>query len=69
MTPVERVRMEEMFVQIATDAIVLLHPQSAWLAKHGRIGNTGLTDAALEAAVERLGVWLDEQRTTPTGQG
>lgn len=59
--------MEEMFVQLAAEAIGLRHPQAAWLVKHGHFLNTGLTDTALEAAVERLGVWLDEQRTAGHG--
>jgi hypothetical protein len=61
MTPVERVQMEEMFVQVAADAILLRHPQSVWLAQHACIGHIRLTDTSLEAAVERLGVWLAEQ--------
>jgi hypothetical protein len=64
---VERVRMEETFVQLAADAIGHRHPQADWLAGHGRFGDTGLTDRALEAAVERLGAWLASRRDP--GQG
>jgi hypothetical protein len=60
--------MEEMFVQVAAEAIILRHPQSVWLAKHARIGHIRLTDTSLEAAVERLGVWLAERQERPTGQ-
>lgn len=59
--------MEEMFVQLAADAIQRRHPQAVWLVKHGHIGRTGLSDRALEAAVERLGVWLDDQRVAGNG--
>lgn len=60
MNKVERVFMELHFVQLAADAIQRRHPQADWLVRHAHFGDTGLTDRALEAAVERLGVWLTE---------
>jgi hypothetical protein len=65
MNKVERVHAEERFVQLAADCIRLLHPSSAWLARRGRIGQTGLTDRALAEAIKRLETWISEQ----TGQG
>lgn len=61
----ERVRMEEMFLQVAADAIQRRHPQASWIAAHSRGLPIPLSDAALEAAVERLGVWLAEQPPLP----
>ena len=61
-----RYLLEEVFVQLAADAIQRQHPQADWLAKHGQAGHTGLTDRALEAAVERLGAWLSQH---PPEQG
>jgi hypothetical protein len=65
MSTFRRYMLEEEFVQLAADAIQQQHPQAVWLAKHGKIGETGLTDRALEAAVERLRTWT----ATPSGQG
>lgn len=59
MNRVERVYMELQFVQLAADAIQRQHPQAVWLVEHGHFQNTGLTDRALEAAVERLSGWLE----------
>ena len=69
MNHVERFHLEVMFVAVAAEAIQRRHPASDWLVERGHVGHTGLTDRALEAAVERLGVWLDEQREPPTGTG
>lgn len=61
MNRIERIVVEEAFVQLAADAIERQHPAADWLVLHGRIGQTGLTDAAIAAAVERLQAWLREQ--------
>jgi hypothetical protein len=65
MDRVERVQMEEMWLQVATDAICHRHPHAQWIADHSRGLPIPLTDAALEAAVERIGVWLAEQPPLP----
>jgi hypothetical protein len=57
---VERLEMEEMFVQLAADAIQRRHPQADWLVTRANIGRIRMSDAALEAACERLGIWLVE---------
>jgi hypothetical protein len=64
-TRMERLRMEEMFLQVAADAIQRCHPQAPWIVAHSRGLPIPLTDAALEAAVERLGVWLADQAEVP----
>lgn len=56
---------ERKFVGLVGEAIFRRHPQAVWLAEHGHVGRTGLTDRALEAAIERLEAWLADQ----TGQG
>lgn len=58
MSAFQRHMLEEQFVQLAADAIERQHPHADWLVAHGHVGNTGLTQRALEAAVERLGAWL-----------
>lgn len=65
----ERMRAEEMFVTLATECLQARHPAGAWLVKHGHVGNVGMTDTALEAAIERLGVWLSERPEQAVGQG
>lgn len=62
---VQRVYAEERFVSLSGEAICRRHPEAAWLAQHAYIGRTGLTDRALEAAIERLLAWLDEHPATP----
>lgn len=62
---VERVQMEEMWLQVATDAICHRHPHAQWIADHSRSLPIPLSNAALEAAVERIGVWLADQPTLP----
>lgn len=58
MNRIERLHAEERLVQLAADAIQRRHPQASWLVEHGRIGQTGLTERALEGAIERLEAWL-----------
>lgn len=59
---------EEMFVQLAADAIVRRHPQAVWLAEHGHEGNVRLSDATLDEAIKKLEAWITEHdRTTGTG--
>jgi hypothetical protein len=65
MTPLERVHAEEMFAQLAADAIQRRHPQAVWLAEKGRGRPIPLKDDALEAACERLAIWLAEQPDLP----
>ena len=69
MSAFRRYMLEEQFVQLAADAIERQHPQSDWLVAHGYVGNTGLTERALEAAVERLGTWLADHERTAAGTG
>ena len=69
MTPLERVYAEERWVQLAADAIQRRHPNADWIARHGQLYATGLTDAALEAANERLTAWLETNKTPATGLG
>ena len=61
MRPLERVHAEELFAQLAADAIQRRHPQAVWLAEKGRERPIPLKDDALEAAIERLAAWLAEQ--------
>ena len=68
MSTFRRYMLEEEFVELAATAIRRQHPQAAWLVAHGHIGNTGLTDRALEASVERLQAWVDEHPLPTTGQ-
>jgi hypothetical protein len=63
MNRMERLDMEERFVQLGADALMRRHPQGAWLADKGRARPIPLTDAALEAACERLAAWLAEHET------
>jgi hypothetical protein len=63
-----RYMLEEAFVERAARAIGLRHPHADWLVAHAYIGQTGLTDRALEAVVERLAAWLEDyDETTGTG--
>ena len=55
----ERYVAEERFIQLAADAIQRRHPQADWLAVKGVLP-VALSDAALEAANQRLGDWLSE---------
>lgn len=61
MTPLERVHAEEMFAQLAADAIQRRHPQAVWLVGKGHTRPIPLKDDALGAACERLAAWLAEQ--------
>lgn len=65
MTRIERVKLEEMWLQVATDAIQRRHPHAAWIAAHSRSLPIPLKDDALQAAVERIGVWLADQPPLP----
>ena len=69
MSAFRRYMLEEEFVQLAADAIERQHPHADWLAAHGYVGNTGLTERALEAAVERLGAWLADHEKTSVETG
>ena len=55
MTRVERVLMEEMWLEVAAAAIRHRHPQVRWIAEHSYGLPIPLSDAALQAAVERIG--------------
>lgn len=68
MNKVQRVNAEYRFVSLVGQAIVRRHPQAVWLAERGYVGRTGLTDRALEAAIERLDAWLAEH-PTPLEEG
>lgn len=65
MTRLERVQMEEMWLTVATEAILHRHPHAQWIADHSRGLPIPLSDAALQAAVERIGVWLSDQLPLP----
>jgi hypothetical protein len=69
MNRIERLQMEEMFVQLAADAIVKRHPRADWLAQHACAGRVPLTDDDLERGAERLASWLAEQPPLTPGQG
>lgn len=61
MNRIERLQMEETWLTVATQAILHRHPQAQWIAEHSRELPIPLSDARLEAAVERIGLWLAEQ--------
>lgn len=65
MKRIERVQMEETWLTVATQALLHRHPQAQWIADHSRGLPIPLSDEALEAAVERIGVWLAEQPPLP----
>lgn len=57
--------MEEMWLTVATEAILHRHPHAQWIEKHSRGLPVPLKDAALEAAVERIGLWLADKPPLP----
>lgn len=61
MNRLERFHAEELFAQLAADAIQRRHPRAAWLAEKGRERPIPLKDDALGAAIERLAAWLAEE--------
>jgi hypothetical protein len=60
MNRIERLDLEERFVQLSADAVCRRHPQAVWLIWQGRTRPIPLKDEALEAACERLAAWLAE---------
>jgi hypothetical protein len=62
---VERFRMEQMWLTVATEAILHRHPAAVWIADHSRGLPIPLKDDALEAAVERIGLWLADRPDLP----
>jgi hypothetical protein len=60
MTPIERLDLEERFVQLGADALMRRHPHAAWLVEKGRTRPIPLKDRALAAACARLAAWLKE---------
>lgn len=62
---VERLHLEWMWLQVASDAIQRRHPHAQWIADHSRGLPVPMKDDTLLAAVERIGVWLAEQPPIP----